>query len=289
MKTPTTTPIKNINNRKLEFDKKLKQIENDELKLKTLESELLLLKSRIATESIPTVEEFCKIRFENLVRLREHSNNSQFKKKEKRQIALLMRELALGLKSVGDLRADEFLDDLIPEESAEVDKKKNGFDTQKFRPYLSTEKLTEGKDEIKSLYRQLAKAFHPDIEPLEHLKIEKTSLMKKITAAYENQDLSGLLKLEKDLLGPREFSEDKIDLYIKHINDRLKELKSFEAMLKKHGPLATIYRFIYSQKTVIQENNIMNELLKIENEVKKEKDLQQILWDSFSLSKYLKS
>jgi len=135
----------------------------------------------------------------------------------------------------------------------------------------------------------LAKAFHPDKEPLEHLKEEKTSLMKKITAAYENQDLYGLLKLEKEHLGAREFSEDKVELYIKHINDRLKELKSFEADLKKHGPLAGVYKFIYSQKATVQEDNIKNELFKIGCEVEKEKELQQIIWDSRTLKKYLKS
>lgn len=52
------------NRRKLEFDKKLKQIEKDELKLKTLEQELLSLQSRVATEAAPIVKEFCELRFE---------------------------------------------------------------------------------------------------------------------------------------------------------------------------------------------------------------------------------
>jgi hypothetical protein len=276
MNSPTIT----LNRRKLEFDKKLKQIEKDELKLKALEQELLLLKSRFAAESIPIVEEFCELRFENLTKLQQHLTDSYFKKKEKRQIIQLTAELALGLQSVGDSRAEAFLDE---------QKKNNGFESHKFKPAAPVEKLVEGKLEIKSIFRQLAKAFHPDKEPLEHLKVEKTSLMQKITAAYENQDLYGLLKLEKEHLGPREFSEDKIELYIKHINDRLKELKSFEAKLKKQGPLATIYKFIYSQKVTIQEYNIRNELSKIENEVQKEKELQQILWDRSTLRNFFKS
>ena len=123
---------------------------------------------------------------------------------------------------------------------------------------------------------------------MEHLKEEKTTLMKKITEAYENQDLHGLLKLEKEHLGHREFSEDKVELYMKHINERLKELKNFEASLKKFGPLSTIYQFIYSQKITLQEQNIINELRKIEMEVEKEKELQQVIWDSSSLKSYLK-
>ncbi|MBC7538718.1 MAG: hypothetical protein H7281_07855 [Bacteriovorax sp.] len=275
--------------RKLEFDKKLKQIEKDELRLKALEQELQLLQSRVATESIPLVEEFCDLRFENLSRLKQYLSDSYFKKKEKRQIVHLMVELAYGLQTAGDPRAEAFLDELIPEENSEAEDSNNGFDNPKFKPAPPVEKLAEGKLEIKSLFRELAKAFHPDRELIEHLKDEKTSLMKKITAAYENQDLYGLLKIEKEHMGPREFSEDKIELYIKHINDRLKELKSFEGRLKKYGPLATIYKFIYSRKVTIQEYNIKTEISKIENEVQKEKELQQILWDSITLKNFFKS
>lgn len=278
MSIPVTT-----NRRKLEFDKKLKQIEKDELKLKTLEQELLTLQSRVATEAAPIVKEFCDLRFENLTRLQHHLADSSIKKKEKRHIIHLMIELAYGLQNMGDSRAEAFLDEHFSEENSEAEEKEQEFDSHQFKPTLPA----EGALEIKSLFRQLAKAFHPDKEPQEHLKEEKTTLMKKITAAYENQDLYGLLKLEKEHLGPREFTEDKVELYIKHINDRLKELKSFEASLKKHGPLATVYRFIYSQKVTIQEYNLKNEISKIEDEVQKEKELQQVIWDSGTLRNYL--
>ena len=285
MNSPTLTP----NRRKLEFEKKLKQIELDELKLKALEQELLGLQLRMAQESNPLVEHFCDLRVENLTKLQEFLGDSFFKKKEKRLIIHLMVQLAAGLQGVGDSRAQAFLDELIPQEGSEAEDDRDETQSHQFPPAAPVDKQLEGKLEIKTLFRQLAKAFHPDKEPLEHLKEEKTNLMKKITAAYENQDLYGLLKLEKEHLGPREFSEDKIELYIKHINDRLKELKSFEASLKKYGPLAKMYRFIYSRKTTIQEFNIRNELSKIEAEIQKEKELQSIFWDRSSLRNYLKS
>lgn len=287
MSIPTTT----ANRRKLEFDKKLKQIENDELKLKALEEQLMGLQSRISRESAPIVEAFCNLRFENLTKLKQHLGDSYFKKKEKRLIIHLMIEMADGLDRIGDHRAQAFLDELIPQEAAEFEEEKSEerFESHHYEPTQPNEKQTEGKLEIKTLFRQLAKAFHPDKEPLEHLKEEKTSLMKKITAAYENQDLHGLLRLEKEHLGPREYTEDKIELYIKHINDRLKELKAFENRLKKHGPLSTVYKYIYSRKTTIQEYNIQNELEKIEAEVETERELQNMIWDSGSLRSYLKS
>ncbi len=289
MSTPITTLL---DQRKLEFDKKLKKIESEELKLKKLEEELQRLQSRMAEESRPILEEFCQLRFENLNKLKECLNNPYFKKKEKNQIIHLMIELAVGLENSGDSRAQDFLEDLIPsgpEEEEQEERDQDEFYSHEFMVSPPAEKHPEGKLEIKTLFRQLAKAFHPDRETQEHLKEEKTSLMKKITAAYENQDLYSLLKLEKEHLGPREFTEDKIMLYIKHINDRLKELKAFEARLKKHGMLSTVYQYIYSKKATTQERNVRNELSKIEEEVEKERELQSIIWDRTSLRNFLKS
>jgi hypothetical protein len=284
MNIPTTTPSK----QKLEFDKKLQQIESDERKLKALEQELTKLQIRMASEATPLVEEFCELRFQNLKKLKNFLSAPYFKKKEKRLIIHYMTELAVGLQAAGDPRAQEFLEELLPREDAEPEEEFSYQESSRYTPPPSQEQETEGKLEIKALFRQLAKAFHPDKEPLEHLKEEKTNLMKKITEAYDNQDLYGLLKLEKEHLAPREFTEDKMELYIKFINDRLKELKAFKARLTKHGPLSTIYRFIYSRKTTILEYNVRNELMKIEEEIQKEKDLQTFLWDRASLRDYLK-
>lgn len=286
-----SAPITTSQKRKQEFDKKLKQIEADELKLKNLEHELLRLQVRIATESSPLVEEYCELRFQNLTILKEFLSESNFKKKEKRLIIHLMTDLAVGLQRAGDPRAQDFLDELLSQDEGlePQEERKERVHTHKFTTPPKNEKMEESKIEIKTLFRQLAKAFHPDKEPEEHLKEEKTNLMKRITAAYENQDLYGLLKLEKEHLGPREFSEDKLELYIKHVNDRLKELKTFEACLKKTGPLAGIYKYIYSIKPTMREYNIQNEISKIEEEVQKEKDLQTILWDRSSLKSFLKS
>lgn len=281
-------PIIPSNRKKAEFDKKLKQIESDDLRLKTLEQELIVLQARVAQEASPIVKEFCDLRFESLIRLKHHLADSSFKKKEKRQITTLMIDMAYGLQKMGDERSEAFLDELLQEVEAENFEKEENFHSNTFKAPESQAAQAEGNIEIKTLFRQLAKAFHPDKEPLEHLKEERTSLMKKITVAYENQDLYGLLKLEKEHIGPREFSEDKVELYIKYINNRLKELKNFEASLKKHGPLSTIYKLIYSQKITIQEYNIKNEISKLEEELRKERELQQIIWDSLTLSNYLK-
>jgi hypothetical protein len=52
------------------------------------------------------------------------------------------------------------------------------------------------KKGLSKIYKQLAKTLHPDLELDPVVKVEKEKLMKKLTAAYESQDLHTLLSLE---------------------------------------------------------------------------------------------
>lgn len=51
---------------------------------------------------------------------------------------------------------------------------------------------------LRSLYLSLAKVLHPDAERDESAKAEKEAVMKRVTAAYEAQDLHSLLKIEME-------------------------------------------------------------------------------------------
>ena len=88
------------------------------------------------------------------------------------------------------------------------------------------EKQTEAakSKNIGSVYKQLAKLFHPDLEPDADLKLEKEELMKQLVAAYENNDLHSLLKMElqwihKEESNIAELTDEKLKIY----NDALKE------------------------------------------------------------------
>ncbi len=48
----------------------------------------------------------------------------------------------------------------------------------------------------KSFYRQLARTWHPDLEQDYKQRVLKESLIKQLTIAYKNNDLSELLSLE---------------------------------------------------------------------------------------------
>ncbi|GAB3576764.1 J domain-containing protein [Spirosoma luteolum] len=60
-------------------------------------------------------------------------------------------------------------------------------------------KLQQTTRTIRTLYRDLVKAYHPDREPDEAEKERKTAIMQRITEAYEKGDLMALLRLQLTL------------------------------------------------------------------------------------------
>lgn len=83
---------------------------------------------------------------------------------------------------------------------------------------------------ITSIYRELAKMLHPDLEMDVAIKQEKEELMKNLTVAYEKQDLYTLIKLELQWLNKREGRLEQMgDDVMKAFNDQLKiQLKQLE-------------------------------------------------------------
>lgn len=105
------------------------------------------------------------------------------------------------------------------------------------RPKTKRQKALELKEQalhelkkkgLNGIYKQLAKAIHPDLEQDVEKKAEKEQLMKRLTNAYENQDMHELLLLEMELAG-RSDSDQKTEQ--KAESDE--QLKLYNAILKK--------------------------------------------------------
>jgi hypothetical protein len=62
-------------------------------------------------------------------------------------------------------------------------------------PVALTREL-DAKSAIRTIFRQLASALHPDREPDEQERLRKTGLMSEVNAAYEKNDLTTLLRLQ---------------------------------------------------------------------------------------------
>lgn len=72
-------------------------------------------------------------------------------------------------------------------------KAKNG---PKAGELAAEQKKLDATNALRTVYRQLASALHPDREPDEPSRRRKTALMSEVNAAYERKDLSTLLRIQ---------------------------------------------------------------------------------------------
>jgi len=135
----------------------------------------------------------------------------------------------------------EIQEDMASKFEADEEKNNNRKKTPKQLQTEIREKEMEALRErnIKTIYKQLAKTLHPDLEPDETLRKEKEVVMQQLTAAYENEDLHTLLKLElqwiyKESNHLSELSNDKISLYNDVLKEQVEELEFQLEMLPKH-------------------------------------------------------
>ena len=82
---------------------------------------------------------------------------------------------------------------------------------------------------VRSLYMDLVKALHPDLEPDEAEKARKTELMKQVTTAYQANELLTLLRLQLELQRIDQshlenLAEDQLRYYNKLLKEQAREL-----------------------------------------------------------------
>jgi hypothetical protein len=105
------------------------------------------------------------------------------------------------------------------------------------------------KKSVRSIYMSLAKMLHPDLESDELLKVDKEEQMKKVTAAYQDNDLHTLLKLEIEIIHKQSESLDHLtDEKLKFINsvlkDQVSELEEELDMLRSRPRYENITEFM---------------------------------------------
>jgi hypothetical protein len=92
---------------------------------------------------------------------------------------------------------------------------------------------------IASVYKQLAKVLHPDPEPDAERKQAKGALMRELTAAYRNNDLHTLLRLELEWIQREEgdverLTEEKLSIYNQALKEQVSELERELSELPYH-------------------------------------------------------
>ena len=129
--------------------------------------------------------------------------------------------------------------------------KKSKKETQK----LEKERLIEEakNKNISTIYKQLVKVLHPDLEQDEHKRPVKEELMKQLSIAYKSHDLHALLKLEMEWINMEEsntqrMADDKLKIYNEVLQQQVQDLQHQIHLLIHHpryqplDPYLDIYR-----------------------------------------------
>lgn len=119
------------------------------------------------------------------------------------------------------------------------------------------------KKGLSTIYKQLAKALHPDLELDPSLKIEKEALMAKLTTAYDNQDLHTLLTLEINWMNRfsstqtnRLLADEQLKIYNSILKDQTESLKNELDSLHLHARYFDLLQILEES----HENSILDAL-----------------------------
>lgn len=117
----------------------------------------------------------------------EHSQARKNKKQSLKDVELFFAD-------------DDTLDQVAPEDFGEWDREKYRQAREQAMLKRQQEKLEQAaklaEQSLKTVYLKIAATIHPDREPDESKKVEKTELLQRANEAYAAQDLFYLLKLQ---------------------------------------------------------------------------------------------
>jgi hypothetical protein len=138
------------------------------------------------------------------------------------------------------------------------------------------------KKNIGTIYKQLAKLFHPDLELDEFKKAEKEILMKQLTVAYEAKDLHALLMLELKWIHNQQnhiadITDDKMSIYLEILKEQVQDL-SHEKNSILHHPQYNILAEQYGYNIQQYPIEIINKDILNQQQISKiiEQDLEQL-------------
>lgn len=114
-------------------------------------------------------------------------------------------------------------------------KKSAAIDKGQVPPGVSVQ--ADAKSAIRTIYRQLASALHPDREPDEAERLRKTGWMSEVNAAYEKNDLTTLLRLQMQVtqVNPQNISrlsDDKLKAMSLLLKEQVAALEDDRAQLQ---------------------------------------------------------
>jgi prefoldin subunit 5 len=133
---------------------------------------------------------------------------------------------------------------------------------------------------VRKVYMDLVKAFHPDRESDEVEKIRKTDIMQQVTAAYQQNNLMELLKLQIDFERVdhdhlENLGKDQLNYYNKVLQQQIEDLEAEKEQIQHKISAVTglIPKHINSLTTAIVKfntniNEVKAEIKEIKNTLK---------------------
>jgi len=175
-------------------------------------------------------------------------------------------------------KMQEYMERKMEEKQAEAQAKK----ASKKKTDKQIEKEEKMKEEAKniskaarSIYTDLVKAFHPDRERDETERNRKTEIMKKVTQAYEDDDLFELLRLKIELQGADieslTMADEQLKYYNKILKEQVRELEEslWQLRMQGSGPMGgedLLSRFGGDEKSM--KAKITRQVNKLKNNIK---------------------
>ena len=122
--------------------------------------------------------------------------------------------------------------------------------TQMKKQRLQQEVEEAKKRDLKSLYKQLAKVLHPDLETDPERKLHKEEWMKRLTTAHAASDLRELLAIEMEWLGEESSNltaatDEKLKVYCGVLKEQIDEMKSRTMSLIHEPQYMAMSRFVH--------------------------------------------
>lgn len=154
------------------------------------------------------------------------------------------------------------------------------------------EKKILAKD-IRTIYTSLAKELHPDLEKDEAERLRKTEMMKRVTVAYENNDLFELLRLQMEYQIEHERIEGLIEEQIKRYNQllqsQIQELQRAKHSIIGFGsPVAAIYHKFCGQSPKMADRIFTQEKIELQEVIDSLQDSLNTHTDYKTLKNFLK-
>lgn len=268
----TVQPDTELSPQQRKLNRLIDKIEQQQLELKQWQQAQEQIQQYTRQTLMPVYHELHTVLFQQLEQLWKHLHEAEFSKAEAMQLDVKIQYLATYLTDSQSLSKQqaEIVDEIynyyqqhIEHSQARKNKKQSikdvelffadddtsdqmapkdfeEWDSEKYSQARQQEKLEQAKklaeQSLKTVYLKIAATIHPDREPDETKKVEKTELLQRANEAYAAQDLFYLLKLQIQIEQNRgvsqkglsaeqlKFYQLALDLQSQKLDDQIEEI-----------------------------------------------------------------